>query len=268
MLTAYQQQTGVSKKTSFFVEDLLLKRPRNSKKSMKRFFWKGTWFFLNPFQFSRVSFNFFANKNPVLRTKTPYSQQRSNTSNARSNPDFRFLDFEVFLCFWAYVSCQCVNSCAIQLKSPKRKTQSTRSLVVNGEMVVAPLSGCGFGLLKCEIWRFPERNCSWTRTLVCCMWTPVQRHTCVPFMQLYYLIEYMAVNFSKFPTMQLYYILEYAQAWMDGFACLTGWVFTIVFSVCLICRIVLAQMPFGALLVGCLCYLVSYSNVAWEVLCQ
>ncbi len=32
--------------------------------------------------------------------------------------------------FWAYVSCQCVNSCAIQLKPPKRKTQSSRSLFV------------------------------------------------------------------------------------------------------------------------------------------
>ena len=59
-----------------------------------------------------------------------------------------------------------------------------------------------------------------------------------PVMQLYYLIEYMAVNFSKVPTMQLYCILEYAQAWMDGFAYLTGWLFTIVFSVCLICRII------------------------------
>ena len=59
-----------------------------------------------------------------------------------------------------------------------------------------------------------------------------------PFMQLYYLIEYMAVNFSKFSNMQLFYILEYAQAWMDGFVYLTGCLFTIVFSVCLICRIV------------------------------
>ncbi len=28
---------------------------------------------------------------------------------------------ECLLCFWAYVSCQCVNSCAIQHNSPKRE---------------------------------------------------------------------------------------------------------------------------------------------------
>ena len=38
--------------------------------------------------------------------------------------------------------------------------------------------------------------------------------------------------------MQLCYILEYAQAWMHGFAYLTGWLCIIVFSVCLVCRIV------------------------------
>ncbi len=60
----------------------------------------------------------------------------------------------------------------------------------------------------------------------------------LPVMQLYYLIEYMAVNLSKFPIMQLCYILEYAHAWMYGFAYLTGWLCIIVFSVCLVCRIV------------------------------
>ena len=48
----------------------------------------------------------------------------------------------------------------------------------------------------------------------------------------------MAVNLSKFPIMQLCYILEYAQAWRHGSAYLTGWLCIIVFSVCLVCRIV------------------------------
>ena len=79
----------------------------------------------------------------------------------------------------------------------------------------------------------------------------------LPVMQLYYLIEYMAVNLSKFPIMQLCYILEYTQAWMHGFAYLTGWLWFAELS--------LAQMPLTALLVECLCYLVSCS-IAWHAI--
>ena len=42
---------------------------------------------------------------------------------------------QLLLCFWAYVSCQRVNSSAIQLKTPSEK-QSKRSLSDNGGTAV------------------------------------------------------------------------------------------------------------------------------------